>query len=211
MPGSGLLSAAMGERRGTSRSGGVNTGRARARSTGRAVSRAAGVVVLAAVLAASGACSSGGDAQPPAFPTTSTSASSSPTPKTARAQVEQVVRDYYAAMDLAIRTGETESISSLSTADCPCRTFVKSVETLFSTARTRGASVRLESVEIEEVRGGYADVDVVVNTAAYESIHADGTVRKYPRGRDTAIVGLLRANGGWRVATITFLDREESG
>src|SRR3954453_2354028 len=77
--------------------------------------------------------------------TSSTPSVASATPPSAKAAVEAAVRAYYAAFDLAARTGKTEAYAKAITRDCDCRNFITAVRATFKAGPVSGGGVELKS------------------------------------------------------------------
>lgn len=171
---------------------------------------AATVLVACVVLLA--ACSGSGDSAAP-VPTLAPSATSSasPTKSTPEQQVEAAVREYYAAMDVAIRTGDIGSFKAITTEDCVCRDFATGVQNIFRGGSTSGAGVSVVRIKDANAHDRIGAATATVKTAAYTVTTKNGVQRSYPGGSDEALVGLVRsaASADWKVESITFLRQRD--
>ncbi len=161
------------------------------------------VVYAVAVALALTACSGSADrASPLPTPTTSSPKSATPTPKpsTAKQEVEAAVREFYAALDVALRTGETNRYLVATVASCNCRDFVRQVEANFVAGRFPGAGASVVDVGRVDVHGSAAAATVVYEIHPYTEVRDGRTVRSFPRRERNVSLGLVK-RGTWKVSS----------
>jgi hypothetical protein len=136
---------------------------------------AAGALVAAVVLAG---CSD--PDQPGTVPrTTPTPATSmpSPTPTSVEAQLEATIRAYFAASNEMFSTGEVAKVREFSSKSCPCRKISNSVEKVVSEGgRYEGTAYEVTSVNVHDVAGATAAVEVKADVKPYKVIAGSGKV-----------------------------------
>ena len=114
-------------------------------------------------------------ASPP--PTANTSASDEGDAASAdAAEVEQFVRDYYAAVNRAQYEGDVQGLEALSLPGCNCRGTVEAVKQMLALGIVEGASWHLRSVEVQSVQSKIASVSAVIDVADGRVLSPDGQV-----------------------------------
>lgn len=174
------------------------------------LSVAAGLVVGLAALLLAG-CGGGGSATSVgAAGESSGAASVSPAPSApepsaaaspagdSRAAVEQAVRAYLDAANVAMATGDTAALRALSTPECSCLRLAESIEELYgSGGRAEGARWDLEDFTVVDVTGASASVRVGFLAPGYQEIGR--TPKSIPSQRFASLVSLT-LDSGWRIA-----------
>jgi hypothetical protein len=136
---------------------------------------------------------------------TPTVSSSTPSPTSTKAAVEQAVRDYYAAVNVAISTGDTKKLEVLTDPGCPCSNLITAVKKLFKTGSTSGAHWTVQSAKVKSVTGDLASTEVSYRTEKYSELDGEGKVsHTYGAVQTLASVILLRA-GNWKVSNYLIL------
>jgi len=124
------------------------------------------------------------------------SASASPTGDS-RTAVEQAVRAYLDAANVAMATGDTAALRALSTPECSCLRLAESIEELYgSGGRAEGARWDLEDLTVVDVTGDSASVRVGFLATGYQEV--GGTATSIPAQRFASLVSLT-LDSGWRV------------
>ena len=179
--------------------------------------RAASGLVMAVAGAVAGlllaGCGGGGSATSVGPSGESASASGSPTgtatgapdpspsptpPAEPRAAVEQAVRDYLDAANVAMATGDTTRLRALSTPECTCLRLAESIESLYASGgRAEGARWDLEDLTVVDVTGASGSVRIVFVAPAYQEIRA--VAKEIPAQRFTSLV-TLSSGGGWLIS-----------
>jgi hypothetical protein len=158
-------------------------------------------LVLAALLASCSSASVRAPAPPPTRSLVSRSPSPSPAPRVdEKAAVIAAVRDFYAAVDLSLRTGQTANIIKTSTADCTCREMAGFVQSMFRKGRVVEGGVTVGSLEVVGVTPTVAVVDLTYDYPAFHVLDAHGhdiTGSQRERGRSS--VELRPVPAGWLV------------
>lgn len=179
--------------------------------------RLVAALALVVAVAGSGGCSSPSDGAM-SLPSLSESGSAAPSESTSatpsgsistdpRAEVEAAVRAYFAAMDLAGRTGNVEPYKAATTDACTCRQFATAIEEAYSQAPLEGAGVVLDSAVVNLLQPGRANVTVEYRTLAYaQTVSAKPT--RYPGASVQSLVRLQQTAGGWLVVDEDVLSRD---
>jgi Family of unknown function (DUF6318) len=133
--------------------------------------------------------------------TVTSSAPSTPSPSSPKAAVEAAVRAYYAAVNVAISTGDTKNLEALTYPACPCHDLIKNVSDVYQRGSSPSAKWTLRYVRNLRIAGIVASVDVRYETEAYSELNEAGaTVKSYPAFDQFATVILQRGSVGWRVS-----------
>jgi hypothetical protein len=123
-----------------------------------------------------------------------------------RADVEQAVRAYVDAANVAMATGDTAALRALSTPECSCLRLAESIEELYgSGGRAEGARWDLEDLTVVDVTGASASVRVTYIAPAYvEQRGASATSQPGYRVTQLMTMGLA---SGWSVSDVDGLSR----
>jgi hypothetical protein len=101
----------------------------------------------------------------------------SPTPTSVEAQLEATIRAYFAASNEMFATGEVSKVREFSGASCPCRRISNNVEKVVSEGgRYEGAAYKVTSVNVHDVAGATAAVEVKADVKPYRVIARSGKV-----------------------------------
>jgi hypothetical protein len=163
--------------------------------------------VLAGLLAG---CS---DPQKPAsLPTASrsTEATSAPTPTATpvEQQVEAAVRAYYAELTRAIRSGDADTLATLSAKTCPCWGSVQGIRKLASKGqRSPKAQIVLRAVKVHDVIARSAGAEVTYHVSSYDLVDSKGAVvTKVPARSDHIDLSLISMQGRWVLTNVFDLE-----
>jgi hypothetical protein len=196
------------------------TGTAYTRGTGPAVLLTClltGALLLGACTSGAGSASELPSVSPsPAVSVSTTPSSSSPdpvvsspapTPTSAEAAVEAAVKAYYAAFDLAARTGKTDAYSRAVTLDCPCRDFITAVEATFEAGPVKGGGVDLKAQRVVTSNAQLATVSTKYRTLGYVAHSSKGT-ETVPDAVISSLLTLRPGSDGWLVEDEQILSRD---
>jgi hypothetical protein len=157
----------------------------------------------AACLVAVAGC--GSDPKPKVLPslssTPSTTATSTTSPGLVEAEVEAAVRHYFDVANEALLTGRTGELKSLSSSECPCRDLVRQIDKAFQGGgRMQGASFRITSLKVHDLRNKTAATEVSARVAPYKILAAGGEVLEQSSGGQLrADFSLVREGAQWLV------------
>jgi len=163
--------------------------------------------VVAAVVIAAGmtACSSAkSDSAPTKLSPAAASPVASPSPSlTPEAQVEAAVRTYYDTVDLALATGDTTKLVTLSRPSCFCRHLVEGINGVYPKGHLEGAKFILHSAAVTEVIGGTAAAEVDYDVTKYTVINGTGsapeTVEPF---HSHDLMSMVRSGDNWVIDDI---------
>jgi predicted lipid-binding transport protein (Tim44 family) len=123
-----------------------------------------------------------------------------------RADVEQAVRAYVDAANVAMATGDTAALRALSTPECSCLRLAESIEELYgSGGRAEGARWDLEDLTVVDVTGASASVRVALSGQAYATTGVTSG-ESFPATSVRQLISLTQASG-WRVSSVDELSR----
>ena len=134
-------------------------------------------------------------------------ASASPSPTKSRSredEVVEVVRQFFAALDKAAQTGNTDDIVAVTHPRGGCRKLVAYIGQEFSQgARDEGAHWIVIASTFFAFDRGTALVRVSYHVTAYRNIAANGGIRaSYPAGTMSGLVRLAASAGHWLVSDL---------
>jgi hypothetical protein len=120
------------------------------------------------------------------------------------AEVEQFVRDYYAAINRAQYEGDLAGLEAFSLPGCNCRGTAKAVERMLELGTVEGAAWQLRSIEVQSVHDNVASVSAVVDVADGRVLAPDGEVAAIIDNADTKHYthAVLRSGNNWVMGQI---------
>jgi hypothetical protein len=126
------------------------------------------------------------------------------------AQALAAVQNYYASIDSAIRTGETQHLSTLVTADCVCGRMIRFIADVWKEGTVRGSRFFVvDTAKVRDFSPGVVVLDVSVSGDAYEIVRKDGSVtQRYPADRGKrVVVTTIRRDEKWLIQDIAVFSR----
>jgi hypothetical protein len=159
------------------------------------------VVTAVAAIALVASCSTKTDSSAPTKLPPPITATPTPTPtQTPEAQAETFVREYYAAVNEALATGNVNRLETFSTASCVCSYLASAITDVYTKGRMDGAYFSVESVRVTEVQGATSAVEVRYSTSAYSEKDFQGKVlRQYEAGPGHDLLSLVKAGDKWEL------------
>lgn len=172
------------------------------------------VLAVPALLAMAGCASDGEAVALPSLESQAAAVTASPS-STAdqseadqRAEVEDAVRAYFAAANLAVSSGDTRPLRSAATSGCTCVALARDVERSFASGRIEGAGWQITSVSPGLLDGQVASVEVVYVSSPYRIVDRERNVlSSFPGHRVEAAVLLEREREGWLVSDVDHVTR----
>jgi len=166
--------------------------------------------VVAAVVIAAGmtACSSAkSDTAPTKLSPVAASPVASPSPSlTPEAQAEAFVRTYYDTVNVAVSTGDTSKLMTLSRPGCSCRNLVTTINDIYSKGHSEGAAFLLHSVKVTELIGGTAAAEVDLDVTKYTVVvAASGTSETVEPLHSHDLMSIVQQDDHWVVDKIVRL------
>jgi hypothetical protein len=146
-----------------------------------------------------------GSGTPRPTPSRSSAPSRSLNPKS---EVDQFVREYFAAANLAASSGHTAGWRALMASACVCRSSADYIDERTKAGGLRGLRWRVVDVSVQSVRRATAVATVQYNLSAYSELRADGTVAK----RHPSFTGVVDAltvakvDGRWMMSSVRRAD-----
>jgi hypothetical protein len=126
-------------------------------------------------------------------------------PAAAAAEVEQFVRDYYAAANLALETGDVESLEAFTIPECEyCRNDVEFIKRNAARGTIEGGRTTVREVTVQDVGPEMASVLVDLVAPDGRVVGPDGaTVVVIDNGDGgPAVHALFRTPHGWKIAQV---------
>jgi hypothetical protein len=131
----------------------------------------------------------------------------SPTPTSVEAQLEATMRAYFSAANEMFKTGQVAKVREFSGADCPCRKTPNSVEDVVSEGgRYEGTTYNVTAVNVHDVAGATAGVEVKANVTPYKVIAASGKIiEDSPGGQLHTDYSLVQQGTKWLIVNAVNL------
>ena len=120
------------------------------------------------------------------------------------AEVEQFVRDYYKAANLALETGDVQNLESFSIPQCDCRSLVDFIRRNHPLGVIEGSRTEVQAVAVQNVGTELASVLVHRRTPDGQVIGENGEVLVVIDNGDggPAVFALVRLGEEWKIAQV---------
>jgi hypothetical protein len=125
---------------------------------------------------------------------------SQPPAQAHQAAVIAAARAFFTAMDLALRTGQTEEMYRTSTSGCNCRALIAFIVSMHHKGRVVDAGATVSEVYLSSLAADESDVEVRVDTRPYQVLDPqDNLISHGNHEMAHYIVRLVPVAGAWLV------------